>query len=192
MHSIITTEGIVLAKRSAGEATTRVVVFTEALGVVRIAARSARLERSKLRYGLETLTLGRFALVEGRYEWKLTGAQDISRELVPESLAGRRAAGRVVRLLLRLIQGEGTHLELYRTAANGLRALAASPADELEQVEWLLVLRILWHLGYVEQSGALMPFLQNDSYMSEDIERAKVSGHTLLRSINESLSATGL
>lgn len=192
MHSIITTKGIVLAKRGLGEATTRAVVFTEALGLVRIAARSARLEKSKLRYGLETLTRGRFALVEGRYEWKLTGAQDISRDLVPRTLASRRAAGRVVRLLLRLIQGEGAHHELYKTAECGLEALAKASPEELEQIEWLVVLRILWHLGYVEQSDKLLPLLESDTYTPQDIEQARVLGRLLVRSINESLSATGL
>lgn len=192
MHSIISTNGIVLGKRGVGEATTRVMVLTEALGVVRVSARSARLEKSKLRYGLETLTRGRFALVEGRYEWKLTGVLDSSRDLVPHTVSARRASGRIVRLLLRLIQGEGTNMELYRAAYRGLDAIAHADAGDIEATEWLVVLRVLWHLGYVEQSEVLVPFLQGDTYAPEDIERARLAGRTLVRSINESLSATGL
>ena len=71
MAKLIVTEGIVLGKRGAGEANTVVIILTETLGLLRAAARSARRERSKLRYGLEPFTIARFSFVRGKNEWKL-------------------------------------------------------------------------------------------------------------------------
>ena len=106
MHRILVSEGIVLGKRTVGEANTLVSILTRDHGLVRAKATSTRAESSKLRYGLEALSLARFSFVQGRYEWKLTGVEAISRELLPPTLAARVAAGRIAKLLLRLVQGQ--------------------------------------------------------------------------------------
>jgi DNA repair protein RecO (recombination protein O) len=192
MHDITATDGLVLAKRSAGEANTRIILLTRDLGVVRASARSARLERSKLRYGLEALTYGRFALVQGKYDWKLTGAEGLSRSLLSGHLAGRRASGRVVRLLLRLLQGEGDVRTLYGTVVNGLHYVAHAREEEIDQVECVLVLRILSELGYVEHRARVQPFIESSSFSPELLAEARALRPILVRTINESLSATGL
>jgi DNA repair protein RecO len=193
MHDIFVTDGIVLGKRLFGEANTSVAVLTRDFGVIRVGARSARLERSKLRYGLETLTHGTFSLVRGRYEWKLTGAQNLARTYVGHSLGQRRAAGRVARLLLRLIHGEDPVPELYASVANGLAYLAGEAREEdIEHVECVLVLRILSYLGYVEQGGRVEMFLENNEFTPALAEQARGSRPLLIRTINESLGATGL
>lgn len=192
MHSIISTEGIVLTKRSVGEANTRIVVLTQNVGVVRVTARSARLERSKLRYSLEVCTRGRFALVRGKHEWKLTGAHDISRALLPSSLVARRVSGRIIRLLLRLVQGEEPVPTLFEVVDEGLLRIAQATDSELEQIEWILVLRILAELGYVEQGGHVHEFVNGTEYTPTLLERAREMRPKLIRTINESLGATGL
>lgn len=192
MHSIISTDGIVLAKRTLGEANTRIILFTRDAGVVRVSARSARLERSKLRYGLEVLTCGNFALVRGKYEWKLTGVQRVSRTLLGADAANRRASGRVVRLLLRLIQGEGTVHELYDTVALGLVVLASAAPLDIPSIECVLVLRILSELGYVEEVARVQPFVSSDDFSPALLSEVRRVRPLLIRTINESLSATGL
>ncbi len=193
MHDIFVTDGIVLGKRLFGEANISVAVLTRDFGVIRVGARSARLERSKLRYGLESLTHGTFSLVRGRYEWKLTGAQDLSRTYVGASLAQRRSAGRIARLLLRLIHGEEEVSELYETVANGLEYLAGQASEEdIEHVECVLVLRILFHLGYVEEGEAVRPFIESAQMSPELVTDARALRPTLIRTVNESLGATGL
>lgn len=193
MHNIFVTEGIVLGKRLFGEANTSVAVLTRDFGVIRVGARSARLERSKLRYGLETLTHGTFSLVRGRYEWKLTGAQDLSRAHISASLLQRRSAGRIARLLLRLIHGEEEVPELYATVKEGLTYLAGKATEEeIEQVECMIVLRVLSHLGYVEGSEAVRPFIENTEFSPALVAQARMSRSLLIRTINESLGATGL
>lgn len=193
MHKILATEGIVLAKRGAGEANTLVAILTQDLGLVRGSARSARVEQSKLRYGLETLTRGKFSLVRGRYEWKLVGAEHLSREYMAVSPLRRRALGRISRLLLRLIHGEDAVEGLYQTVEEGLACLSRAHTEaDAEGIECVLVLRILAHLGYLPRTPAITPFIETDFFSLELAAAATRSRTLLIRTINESLSATGL
>ncbi len=193
MHRLFVTEGIVLQKRGVGEAHTLSTILTHELGLLRAKATSTRVEASKLRYGLEPLSLGRFTFVQGKYEWKLTGAEGISRELLPKLRAERVAAGRIAKLLLRLIHGPEEGRALFSTVKVGLALLAGAPtAHEAQSIECILVLRILSHLGYLPHTEALTPFVEGDFTSAELAMNAAVSRAFLIRTINESLSNTGL
>jgi DNA repair protein RecO (recombination protein O) len=187
MHKVFVTEGIVLSKRSAGEENTLVSILTPDLGLVRASARSARREAGKLRYGLEPLTVATFSLIRGKYEWKLTGTQNISRALVSKSLPARQAAGRVLRLMLRLIRGEEAQQDLYTTVREGLSALARGV-----DVEAVLVLRVLSHLGYLPDTKELRPFIEQDFFSLELMNEVTASRRLIIKTINESLESTGL
>ena len=190
MHQVFVTEGLVLGKRGAGESNTLIAVFTREHGLVHVVARSARKEVSKLRYGLEPLTLARFSLVRGRHEWKLTGVEQVSRELAAESAENRRRAGKVLGLLRRLVHGEEREGELYRSLVDGLRELAGASPELADAIECVLVLRILSHLGYLPERPELAPYLSSDPYTR--VGEAALARPMLVRVINESLRATGL
>ena len=197
MHRVFVTRGLVLRKRGVGESNTLVSILTEELGLVRASARSARKEVSKLRFGLESLTLARYSLVRGRHEWKLIGVESISHTLTQASSVRRGQIGRVSRLLLRLIHGEEPVGEHYDTIVEGLSFL--SEVEDLldaEAVECVLVLRIMDRLGYLPYSMELTPFLmppESGGFISpEGIVQAKVLRLRIVRAINESLNATGL
>lgn len=192
MHDIVATEGLVLAKRGRGEANTSVVLLTEKLGVIRASARSGRLERSKLRYGLETLTSGTFSFVRGKHDWKLTGTGHLSRHCVGRGRLARAAAGRIARLLLRLIQGEEPVPRIYAGVRAGLVYIAIADERDIELAECLTVLRILSELGYVHGGKALEPFLVTSDVTDELVGQVRISKQTLIRAINASLSETGL
>lgn len=192
MHKIFTTEGVVLGKRGVGEAHTLVSILTYELGLIRAKATSARAEQSKLRYGLETLSMGRYALVRGKNEWKLTGVENISHELVEGGRDRRTRAGKIARLLLRLIHGEERVPALYKAVEEGLSAIARSATPEdADAIETVLVLRVLSHLGYLPHTQALAQFIEGE-YSLELAAEALKSRSLLIRAINESLTATGL
>lgn len=192
MHKIFVTEGVVLQKRGAGEAHTLVSILTHELGLIRAKATSARVERSKLRYGLETLSVGRYSVVRGKHEWKLTGVEQVSRGLRGGGASRRTRAGKVAKLLLRLIHGEERVPALYKTVVEGLGAIArATNADDADAIETVLVLRILAQLGYLPRTQALEPFIEG-GYSVEMSAEALKSRALLVRAINESLTATGL
>ena len=186
-----------LAKRGVGEANTSVVLLTRELGLLRASAKSARREVSKLRYGLEALTVARFSLVRGRYEWKLVGVEKQQRMLAAPELprTTKAALGRVSKLLLRLLQGEEPVPQLYTTVVEGFVSLAypaGAPGASPDSVEIILVLRILAHLGYLPQTAELSPFMNSNTFSLELAASAARSRALLIRAINESLQATGL
>ena len=126
MTQLVVTEGIVLSKRGAGEANTVVIILTNNLGLLRASAKSARREHSKLRYALEPFTIARFSFIRGKSEWKLIGAEQVSRPLCVAPVKNRAAAGRIARLLSRLVQGEESSPALYTTVADGFGLLAGA------------------------------------------------------------------
>ena len=188
MHEKYITEGIVLGKRGVGEANTLVFILTELQGLVRAKATSARREASKLRYGLEPLSRGRYTFVRGKSEWRLTGADEVSREYISTTTAQRKRLGQVSRLLLRLVLGAEHTPELYKTVREGFMMLA----QNADSIECVLVLRILAHLGYLPELPALAPFVESDRFSPELALQAAASRKLLIKLINESLQATGL
>jgi DNA repair protein RecO len=193
MHRVFVTDGIMLGKRPLGEAHTLVSVLTENLGLVRAKATSTRVESSKLRYGTEPFTLGRFSFVQGKYEWKLTGVENISRELLSPYPRNRIAGGRIAKLLLRLIRGEEEGRALFSTVQEGLALLSrAESAEVAASIECVLVLRVLSHLGYLPHTPALAPFVEGEFASAELTMSAQASRAFLIRTINESLLQTGL
>lgn len=191
MHEKHITEGIVLGKKGVGEANALVYILTRELGLVRAKATSSRREVSKLRYGLEALSRGRYTFVRGRAEWRLTGVDEVSRELIGTTPAQRRRLGQVSRLLMRLVLGAEHTPELYRTVREGFMTLAHTESNA-DSVECVLVLRILAHLGYLPELPALAPFVEDDKFSPELALQAAASRKLLIKLINDSLQATGL
>ncbi len=190
MHQIVTTDAVALGKRGVGEANVLVFLLTRDVGLVRVAARSARLDVSKLRYGLEPLTHARYSLVRGRHEWRLTGVAAPRRLPSTATPGQRQAAGRIARLLLRLIHGEEPVPELYTTVVAGLDALFS--VSDIESIECILVLRILAQLGYVSATDDAEPFLAGTDFPPTLVAAATAARLPLVRIINASLAATGL
>jgi DNA repair protein RecO len=191
MHQIHITDGLVLRKRAVGEENAQVFVFTQDLGLVRAVARAARRENSKLRYGLEPLTRGRYSFVKGRHEWRLVSATDVSRDLGQASLSQRKRLGQVSSLLMRLVLGAEPNPQLYKTVSDGFDTLARVETEG-DSVECVLVLRILANLGYVPELPALSPFINDDPFSPELAQQAAASRTLLIKLINDSLHATGL
>jgi DNA repair protein RecO (recombination protein O) len=193
MHTLFVSEGIVLGKRGVGEANVIVAVLTRNFGLIKAHVRSARNEKSKLRYGLEPLTLGRFTFVRGKNDWRLTGVEKVSRELISSQAEKRQQSGRVSRLLLRLIPGEEIASQLFDTAKEGFLSLVHTESRQMaESIETVFVLRILAHLGYLPHTRELRPFIETDFFSIELAHKAHEVRTRLIKAINESLSATGL
>ena len=193
MYKKFATDGLVLSKRGVGEANLSVTLLTKELGLLRAVARSARREHSKLRYGLEPLTRGRFSFIRGKHDWRLVGVDEADRALLSCAAGRRQSLGRITRLLLRLIQGEEVNTLLYSDVAEGFSALAtAQNESDAASIECIVVLRILSRLGYLSQTTEVAHFLDGDFFSLELAARAALSRAQLVRLINDSLSASGL
>ncbi len=193
MHKVYSTEGIIVAKRANGEANVRVSILSEELGLIRAAVRSSRVEVSKLRYGLEPLTRARYSLVLVMALGRLGGGVTIAGVGGGPTRARGHAAGRIARVLLRLVQGEEPVQELYRAVREGLLFLAAAQSEQdAQSVECVLVLRVLAQLGYLPHTPALTPFIQDTFFSIELAAEASRARSLLVRTINESLQSSGL
>lgn len=211
MYEIVVTDGLVLSKRFVREADALVQLFTPA-GMLRARATSARAEKSKLRYGLEPLTQARFSLVRGRHEWRLIGVEAVSRQYLASTPLQRAACARVAKLLMRLIHGQEASLQLFKTVTDGFDMLVTPklPSEKVlgsavpqpdhfpqevlvspDSIEVVLVLRILSQLGYLPHTEALQPFIEGQFDIELSAKALEARG-LLIRTINESLQATGL
>lgn len=193
MHQIHITDGIVLGKRGVGEANTLVSIITSELGLVRAAARSTRVEKSKLRYGLEPLTQARFSFVRGKNDWRLVGVEDAAHTMIGPTALRRQSAGRIAKLITRLVQGEEPVPVLFASLSEGLVFLANAANDQDAQaIETVLVLRILSQLGYLPHTPELTPFISGHFFSLELAAAAAQSRSLLIKAINESLQQSGL
>ena len=193
MYKKFLTEGLVLGKYPVGEANVSVLLFTKELGLLRATARSARAERSKLRYGLEPFTRGAFSLIRGKNDWRLAGVDRGDRALLLCTSSRRQSMGRIARLLLRLIQGEEVNGLLYKDVTEGFSFLTNAQSEvDAASIECIVVLRILSRLGYLSQTPEISHFLEGDFSSIGFAAQAAHARAQLVRLINDSLSATGL
>src|SRR3989344_3491573 len=98
---IYTTEGIVLSRSVFGEANLAVSLLTKTYGRITARARGARAMSSKLRFGLEPLSVGAFSLVKGTGGWRLVGTLPQGSVLVCRGAAP--VVGNIAALLMRLL-----------------------------------------------------------------------------------------
>ena len=197
MYVIHRTPGFVLASFVSGEADRRYIILTEAFGRIEARARSVRLERSKLRYGLAPYTLGTYALVRGRMGWHIIGSHDEKNffTFVGSHVLKRKALEHIATLLARMVTGEGRHEGLFATVTHGIDSLMAQQAEYTEAVELIVVLRIMYLLGYIsiEQDGALLvPFVKDAAFDTSLLEAVPERRRDIIKAINNALTASHL
>lgn len=190
------TPALVLGSVPVGEANKRFALFTRELGLVSATATSVREERSKLRYGLQDFSCSEVTLVRGKEFWRLTRAELVA----PLSHGYRRHAealrtvGRVCALLRRLLAGEEKNEPLFLAVVEGLRFITErADARAIEGAEIVLMLRILYLLGYLAPRNEFDPFLTHAALWDEAVISKALLFRTLAVSeINESLRQTQL
>lgn len=142
------TRGIVLARAGAGEATARLAILTDELGLVYARAQSVRRPGAKLAAALATFAESSLTLVRGKEEWRLAGAVLETNWFALMDPCARAAAGRAAGLLLRLAAREARDPDLFQTVSGFFGALARLPGSEHEAAETLALLRMLSALGF--------------------------------------------
>lgn len=193
MHHIYHTEGIILGSRNYGEAGKYFYIFTKELGLVFASAQGIRKLSSKLRFTLQDFSYVNVDLVRGRDFWRITTATK-NGEL--ENLANNIIIFPVLvsltKLLQRLLAGEEKNETLFLDLIRGLKVLENKKnKEEVNNVEVLLVLRILHHLGYV--GGADLVDNCATSPLEEDLVFQISKNRTqILNHINKALRETQL
>ena len=193
MYHIYHTEAIILSGRSAGEGDRLLSCYTRDLGLINAHAKSVRLQRSRLRYALQTFAHAQVDLVQGKRGWRLVSARPIT--LFPELWKHRQKraiAAHQGELLKRLIQGEEPHPVLFSDMLKGLSFLHVAEDHLLGSLEVLFVVRLLAKLGYWGGEERYKPLTSGNEWGSEVLGSVKGMHSELLYKVNEALRATQL
>jgi len=195
-HHTYRTEGFILGSVDAGDASRYLFLFTRELGFVCAHIRSAREMRSKLRYHTQEQTLATVALVRGRGMWRLTNAVEMcnATHALREKRDARAALARVSFLVRQLLHGEERNEYLFAALSAMLSFMSSTTLTErdIQRVEYITVLRVLFSLGYLEEKAAFAGFLQDPVFTEVLLEAMGEHERQAVAAINASLKATQL
>jgi|SRR3989344_2037974 len=190
-YHIYTTDGIILKRSPFGEASVLLYVLTKELGLIMASAQSARLSKSKLRHGLQEYSFVLASFVKGKNGWKLTNVSEKGSLFFDYQKHAHEVLGHIFFILLKTITGELPHPEIFETVRTGFEFLKNLPEEEIKKFEVLLVLRILYELGYVAQSSDTGVFLAdlnvwNNELLQKISEKKKVLVEVINKALKES------
>lgn len=189
------TTAVVLKGTDLKEANRYYHLLTREFGVVQASAQAVRVERSKLRYSLQELSLVEVSLVRGK-EWRVVGSR------LPEhwwkEFGGEREKLRLVAqfcaLIARLSPGEGQNLYLFDTLLESVKALKflSGGKRELLLCELLSVSRFLYSLGYLPLREEYKGFLGSCVCSEQELSGVSLLEKSLLRDVNMALRESHL
>ena len=196
MHTLYTTECIVLGSSNFSEANKYIYLFTKDIGLVRAMARSVREEKSKLRFNLQDFSRGYVTLVRGREVWRITGA--LEKYSVYEEFKYNKEKlfiiARILNLLQRLIHGEEKNEYLFASLVHGFDfiRLNAVEKENAKNFEYLSVLRLLYSLGYIAKKEEFSELLELTEIDEELLKKTESKRKQILFAINGALKETHL
>jgi len=193
MHHIYHTEGIILESRNQGEAGRYYAIFTRDLGMIYASASGVRKASSKLRYVLQDFAYLKIDLVRGKDFWRITSASKTnSLESLHKNKEIFPVFYQISKLLKRLLAGEEANESLFQDLIKGLHILEETKGKkEIENVEVVIVLRILANLGYLGRQDSLEHLIA--SPVADDLIFEVAKNRTaILSEINKALKETQL
>jgi len=192
MHHIYHTQGVILSSRNFGEAGKYYHILTNDLGLIFVSAQGVRKMESKLRYVLQEGSYINVDLIRAKDFWKVTTASKRSElEGIVKDRNKFHIFCNIGKLLKRLLPGEDINEELFSDFIKGLKILEASKPEEITNIEVMLVLRILYHLGYLGEDGVANNLTKSPLEKELVFEISKKRAN-LLREINKALRETQL
>ena len=154
-----TTEGIVLKRNAFGEANVLFHILTYDLGLIIASAQSARLLSSKLRSSLQEYTHATVAVVKGKNGWKITNAIAKENFFFNYPEFSQKFVSQVSGVLVRMMPGEENNPDVFRVVLSGFKNLNNFQEKYISSFECLMMLRILYNLGYVSRDEQTEKFL---------------------------------
>ncbi len=192
-YHIYTTDGIILKRKTFGEANVLLYVLTYDLGLIIASAQGARLSSSKLRPALQEYTLNSISCVKGKNGWKITNVVEKENFFFNYPGYSHKVLSQIVFILLKMIPGESPHKEIFQIIKTGFEFLKLLPEKHISDFEALIVLRILHQLGYVENKEDTGSFLKNDEEWNELIlEKVSENKRNIILTINKALKESHL
>ena len=192
MHHIYHTEGIILGNKNYGEAGRYYPIFTRDLGMIYASAQGVRKMSSKLRFILQDFAYVKVDLVQGKDFWRITSASKTNKlEQLSKNSGTFEVVSNIAKLLKRLLAGVEPNQALFSDLINGFSVLEKSGKEELQNIEIILVLRILNNLGYIGDNAVLQNLIKSPFEENLIFEVSK-SKSQVLNQINKALKETHL
>lgn len=193
MHHIYHTEGIILGSKNYGEAGKYYSLLTRDLGLINASAQGVRKLSSKLRFILQDFSYVKVDLVRGKDFWRVTSASKTNKlENISKNKISFEIFANIARLLKRLLTGEYPNQSLFSDLLNGLVFLEKTKSrDEAENIEIIIVLRILNNLGYIG-GNEMLKNITKSPFEENLIFEANKSRTKILSEINKALRETHL
>ena len=193
-YRIYETQAFILSSRTQGEADRVFTLYTREFGLVRATAQGIRELKSKLRYSLQPYAQVVVNMVRGRGGWRITNARLAEDTVAPilKTPGHRLILVRVLSLVRRMLAGEERNTELFDSLSNGSAFLSGVPNASLPEAEILLVLRVLYHLGYVGASAVFSELMVGNLWNDEALHEASRCRKVLVNLVNESLRSSHL
>lgn len=196
MHHLYQTKALICGSKNDREADRFIFLFTEELGMIGASAQGVRLLKSKLRYHLKDASLITVSLVRGKNSWRITGALEEQNyfRLFSEFPEKKELVARIFQFLRRLMPGEEKNGPLFELVCKAFTFLSAKPYSKeiLEHFEYLLVLRILFHLGYGSNKVMFDDGGRNTEWSEATIEKLMPYRSEVIKAINESIQSAHL
>jgi len=194
MHHIYTTKSIIIKSVSVGEANKIYFLLTEDLGFIKATAQGVRLGKSKLKGHLCDFSISNISVVKGRNTWRITNAETLSQGKFIGNINKLFVLKNIFSLLLRLLHGEEKNTELFLTVESFYNFILINEfnTDELKDIEIVVVLRILYYLGYFKNNEQFSVFLKDTALSFELLNEMKNFRKMAIKEINNSLKETHL
>jgi len=192
MHHIYHTEGVILGSRNYGESGKCFYIFTKELGMIYASAQGVRKISSKLRFVLQDFAYVKVDLVQGKDFWRITSASKTNKlEGVLKNYGTYSVFSNIAKLLKRLLAGVEKNEALFADLLKGLSILEKSEEKDLQNIEAVIVLRMLDNLGYIGGSENLQNIIKSP-FEDTLVFEASRSRSQILSQINKALKETHL
>lgn len=193
MHHIYHTEGIILGSKNYGEAGKYYSIFTRDLGMVYASAQGVRKMSSKLRFILQDFSYLKIDLVQGKDFWRVISASKTNKlEQLSRNSQTLKIFFNITNLLKRLLTGVEKNELLFSDLVNGLSILEkGETSEDLQNIEIIIVLRILNNLGYIGGDEILQNLIRSP-FEENLIFEATKKRRRILSQINKALKETHL
>lgn len=195
-HHIYETKGFVIYNWPAGEADHMSVLFTESLGLILARSRGVRSLSSKMRFGLQDMSISKIALIKGKNQWRVTNAvleQNLPHEFrtTPDKLA---LVARLLNFIKRTSAYEQEEKFVFDLFYKSLPFLTNDISSGLYlNFECILMINILRHAGFLAPRSSYERFLHpNLVWSKESVNDFSKIRRMVLRDINESIKTGDL
>lgn len=190
-HISYKTKALVISVAPRGEANFLYQLLTPDQGLIYAVAQGIRLEKSKLRFGLQPLSVVEVMLVHGKTGWRITTAVPMFNMYYEVNKRNYEVVARVSNLIRKLIAGEEPHPELFAVCMDSIEELMTEKEpSHISRIETVWVLKVLYHLGYIDGNDVVKPALSMDMKDAGLFEGFDVLHKEAVSQINRALDSS--